>query len=452
MKVKAGDILRSVIPIVILTTGVGAFWSLTARSKTKTQPAVRIGPPAVETVAAVIYDGGWDIVVDGVVVPYREITVSAEVAGQVTFKAEQCRAGYYVEQDRPLIHIDPLDYQLAERRLSKELEQAEASLKELDVEIENVEGLIEIAKQDVALQGKELKRTKSLATSRMVTDSQIDQEQRDMLAARNTLMIQMNQRRLFATRRNRFNAAKEFVTANLGKAKLDLARTSIRSPVTGVIVEDVVEQGTYVQPGQALFTIEDTEAVEVKCTLRMDQLYWLWRDTARLEDPTQVNPINDYQIPRTPATVVYQLAGRSFTWQGTLARFDGIGLDERTRTVPCLVVVEDPRDVASTETAERTRGPKALVRGMYVTVQLHAKPHIAIVSIPEGAVRPGNVVWRVVNGKLSIEQVTVIKVQDNTVLVLSDPQHLQAGDQIVVSPIAAAHDGMEVTSKSIKAH
>ena len=50
----------------------------------------------------------------------------------------------------------------------------------------------------------------------------------------------------------------------------------ITAPIDGVIVLEEVEEDSYVNKGTLLVAIEDTSAVEVKCSLRMDELYWLW--------------------------------------------------------------------------------------------------------------------------------------------------------------------------------
>ena len=446
-----GQIVRFTLPLLILGAGVAVFWVLVARPKAATPPPEKPGPPAVETVTAAAHDGGLDIQVDGLVVPYREIVVSAEVAGRITYKAELCRAGNYITESTALIRIDPCEYKLAVRRLEKEFEQAEANLNELTVELANVSSLIKIARQDVGLQQKELTRTERLAHSGVVTDSQIDQVRRDTLAARNNLTAQTNERRLLESRRNRLLAARELVKANLDKARLDLEHTSLAAPVTGVIVEDVVEQGTYVQTGQSLYIIEDTSAVEVQCTLRMDQLVWLWSEPAESSDTSaDAGAAHDYQVPPTPATIVYELAGKKYTWQGILSRFDGIGLDERTRTVPCRVFVSAPREVATLDTADKVRGPKALVRGMYVNVILHAQPHETLIAVPQCAIRPGNRLWRVDDGKLSIDQVEIMRVRGDTALVMSRTHGLQVGDEIVTSPLAGARNGIEVEIRQPK--
>ena len=49
---------------------------------------------------------------DGVVVPFREIELAAEVAGRIVERDERCRAGNFVTQGTLLARIDPQDYQL----------------------------------------------------------------------------------------------------------------------------------------------------------------------------------------------------------------------------------------------------------------------------------------------------------------------------------------------------
>ena len=145
------------------------------------------------------------------------------------------------------------------------------------------------------------------------------------------------------------------------------------------------------QKGAKLVTIEDTSAVEVRCQLRMEELYWLWRqqDSAPGADAAS-GMQRDYQIPKTPATIIYQVGRERFAWQGVLSRFDGIGLDEKTRTMPCRVLVSNPRDVTCLDPRSDSAGPPALVRGMYVTVKLHAQPRSTLWSVPELALRPGS--------------------------------------------------------------
>jgi RND family efflux transporter MFP subunit len=246
--------------------------------------------------------------------------------------------------------------------------------------------------------------------------------------------------------------AKELTAVQLEKAQLDLKRTTILAPVDGVIVREWVEQDAYVQKGAALVTIEDTSSVEVKCNLRMEELYWLWNQDESRSVSTVRDPRSDYQIPKTPVTVVYRLAGQDFTWSGVLTRFDGIGLDEQTRTVPCRAVVENPRTVNTSSAqgvAQRPAGPPALVRGMYVTVRIHVGSQARLLEVPEIAVRPGNVIWLVRNGKLDIQPVSIARLRGKDAIIHADGSDLVAGDNIVISPLAVAESGMPVQQQAI---
>src|SRR5690606_12715084 len=97
-----------------------------------------------------------------------------------------------------------------------------------------------------------------------------------------------------------------------------LERSQVAAPVSGVIVRDSVEEGAFVQKGAALFVIEDTSSIEVQCSLRMDDLYWLWRQRGS-GPPPETAEQTAYQVPQTPASVVYEFAGREgtrYVWQG----------------------------------------------------------------------------------------------------------------------------------------
>ncbi len=208
----------------------------------------------------------------------------------------------------------------------------------------------------------------------------------------------------------------------------------------------MVEEDSYVQKGTSLAKLEDTSAVEVKCNLRMEDLYWLWSQAQGVKLDANT-PTRDYQIPPAPVTVSYELGGGRYTWQGVLSRFDGIGVDERTRTVPCRVLVANPRDVhieGASQGAASPVGPPALVRGMFVTVRVHAHPKMALLEVPQRAVQPGNTVWQVEDGRLSIRRIRVADSAEDFVLVYGDQSGLRSGMKLVSSPLAVVTDGMAV--------
>jgi multidrug efflux pump subunit AcrA (membrane-fusion protein) len=372
------------------------------------------------------------------------------VEGRIVRKAEVARAGSYVSQGALLVEIDPRDYDLEVRRLKQDLIQAESGLAELKVELTNTEALIELAEEDLAIQTEELERLRPLKSDDVITASNFDQTRRLQLTAQTSLLTLKNQLRLKNTGLARLEGVRNRVLVQLEKAELDLTRTKVAAPVSGVVVQDSVEEDSYVRKGDSMVTIEDTSRVEVRCNLRMEELAWLWQSVAsdRGERPTTdaQQRAADYQVPEARATVVYRLSGRSYRWEGMLSRYEGIGLDETTRTVPCRVVVDTP------ETAQ-DEGPPALVRGMFVTVLIQVEPRAGLLAVPSRAVRPGGKIWRVKDGKLQILDANVVQALGgealgDRMLVRAHPPGIAAGDAVVTTPLPAAQDGMAVRESS----
>ena len=472
--------IRIAMPIVVLAVGVVGYFILRELNQQPPRKPPKAFTPVVQTEEVLLHRGGLEIAIDGLVVPYREVALSAQVAGRIKLKTPACRAGHFVhgpvtadgpdavkgsDISRPgtlLFRIDPRDSQLDVERLADELEQAEASLNELKVDMANTEALAKLADEVVRLQRRELARVENLSRSRVATESQIDEARGKLLSARDKLLQLRNQHALLKTRRPRLLSILDNASTMLRKSQLDLARTEIRSPLDGVVIRDHVEQDAYVQKGTPLVTIEDTSAVEVKCSLRMDELYWLWQQQSS-SDPTSntaSQQARQYEIPKTPVTIEYELAGRIYQWQGELSRYDGIGLDETTRTVPCRVIVRNPtagNPTAGNLMAGKTiwqpsktapaAGPPALVRGMYVTAKILASPSTRLLRLSQRAIRPGNQIWVVRSGKLVIQKVYVARVVDKIVLVDAVASNLKAGDRVVVSPLSVAINGMAVAEE-----
>lgn len=81
---------------------------------------------------------------------------------------------------------------------------------------------------------------------------------------------------------------------------------------------------------------------------------------------------------------------------------------------------------------------------MYVKVTVHAKPSIALLVVPERSVQPGNIVWRVRDGRLNVVSLNNVRLLDDAVVVPGNDTDLRPGDQIVVTPLAVANEGMAV--------
>lgn len=433
-------------PFVILAIGVATFITLYSRRTPPASDLPENSPPVVDTEAVVDCGSKVTLETDGEVIPYREVTLAAQVGGRIVEKSLSCRAGRYVRQGDLLIRIDPRDYDLEIERIQQSIRQTAVNVEEVDVEATNTEQLIELAESELKLQQSEVQRMYSLREQKATSQSSIEASERKLLQARNAVQTLRNAVSLLQTRRGRYLREKDRLEVELEKAMLDRQRTEILAPVDGVITSDAVEQDDFVQVGTALVKIEDTAKVEVRFDLKLDELRWVWNRQVVAEAVGEDVAADSYELPPLPVDVSIRVDGRSFVWKAELSRYDGVGINPVTRTVPCVAVVSDPRSgrEAGTELAGERTGPPALLRGMFVDVSIQVPPAHPLLEVPVKALRPRNQLWLVRDGKLCVSDVQVAMVQHDRVLLVPDESAVRAGDQAVVSPLALAVDGMEV--------
>jgi len=264
------------LPILLLLVGIAVYVGLgkdQAASVPTPQPTranvlETLTATRVEPIRSLAETGrGLELVVDGTVVPFREAAVSSEVAGQIISKSDRCEAGAIVKRGEVLMRIDPTDYELEVERLSRLREQEYRALGELDQEMENTRRTIEVAKEEVQLQQKEVDRLSKLKT--FASQSEVDRARSGLLKARQSLLQMENTLNLLGARRSRLEASEQLAVAQLRAAETNLRRCEIKAPIDGVVVSEQADVNTLVSRGTPLLTIEDTSRVEVAASMRM---------------------------------------------------------------------------------------------------------------------------------------------------------------------------------------
>ncbi|NNJ27042.1 efflux RND transporter periplasmic adaptor subunit [Alienimonas chondri] len=439
------------VSLALVAVGIAALVIL-KNLKEPARPVNRVSPaPLVEVAEITPHVGGLDVTSDGVVVPYRLINVGAEVAGRVVSMDPSLRSGRYVTAGQTLLTIDPETYRLEVKRLDAEVRSADRKLAELEVQIENARGTVSIAKKDAELAAGDTARQERLQERGSGSIAAVEQARRTQLQAVDRYQTANSSLKLLTAQREGLEVQKELTETALERARLDLSRTEVKSPVDGIVVSSDVEEGGRVQVGGALFTVNDTSQAEVRTNLQMKDVAWILahppEGTRATDDTPEMSAdAAAYALPSVPVTVNYELAGNVYTWDGILSRAAGAGIDERTRTVPCLVRVANPRSVSMKGGSGSlpVAGPRALARGMFVSVQVHTEPAEPLLEVPEEAVRPGNRVWAVRDGKLIIAELPVAAIVGGKVLVPPAGASLKPGDRVVTSPLPAATPGMSV--------
>lgn len=451
------SILGWIAPFAILAAAAGAFVLMGSQPPpTRSDGSLNEVLP-VRTAVVTEASGQLEIDLDGVVVPLKEVSLAAEVSGRVSLKTEACEAGSFVTKGTLLLEIDPRDYELEVERLLREVAQAGIYIEEVEEELLQNDESIGLAQRQVEIAQREVKRLELLKANRVVTESEHDRALRDELTAINTLTQLKGQQRVLEKRKNRLAEGRLLAETQLEKVRIDLSRTRITAPFDGVIVSDPVEQDSYVSKGTALVTIEDTSAAEVRTNLRMDEVARVWGSGSTVASG-QRQPAGGggaYDLPDVPAKVVFELGDRQYQWVGMLSRQEGGGLDARTRTLPCRVLVPNPAGVTALDRygepmAQLPPGsPTSLLRGMFVQVEVLVEAARQLVAVPVDAVRPSGDIWLMRNEELVILRPTRVHATDDAVLYAAEDSGILPGDRVVVSQLANPYEGMAVREQPL---
>lgn len=444
-------IFRWVAPLLVLA-GAGLFvYAMGSRAKPNRKKAPpRLSIP-VEVVHAVPHVGPLNIEANGVAIPYREVQLSAQVEGEVVFKADSLSPGQYVKKGEVLLKIDAQTYQMEVDRLKQEYAKAEQELASVQVKAKNTERLLELNREMVSLRKKDVERLNRLKSSSASSASETDAVRMAWLTTAEQMTAQENRLSEFDSEAKVLLMTRDLVSLQLSRAELDLKRTTILAPFSGVVIANHVEQNGAVIPGTAVATIEDTSMVEVRCSLRSDDLEFILQNGPAVRSATipQGNMGDAYRLPATPVTIEYERGGRQYSWDGKLSRPDGLGMDARTRTMPVRIQVSNPTGAKSDsslgDSSPSDAATTALLRGMFVKVKLHCEPKTSFLSVPESVVRPGKNVWVMRDGKLQVKPIRIARIDDGRAFF--DPQRsgLNAADAVISSPVPNARNGMSVS-------
>lgn len=443
------EAIKYVCSFLIIGLAVGVYFllgSFAEKPATKDSNALI---PQVRTEKVTPYFGTLDLIIPGEVQPHREIKIAAEVVGKIVTKYPEFQAGNFVLAGTPLAEIDAQDYQADQQTLAADLQQAEKRIIENQRQIEGEQRNLELAKEDFEIQQRDFQRTQRLADS--LSRSEVDQARRALNAAQANLTSRENAVTLLKAAAVRLQSALAVSRSQLEKAKLNLGRVSIVAPTDGVIVSEMVQENDYVAPGAAIAMFEDVSVAEVVCNLTSSEINWIRKNSKlpRGQQPPADPRMQAYQLPKTDVTI-FESDDSDVTWQGTLQRFNGIGRDPVTKTIPCRIIVPQP-------ITQTPYGPRALVRNMFVRCRVEVEASSAdaaqdLLAIDEMALQPGNFIWKVVDGKLQRAKIEIIDRTQRNVggktigLIIARPidNGISADDEVVVTPLSQPTQGAVV--------
>lgn len=346
-------------------------------------PEERIAP-LVEAYAVSLAPTAAVVSAQGTVQPARNIDVVSRVSGVIQEISPHFNNGQYFEAQEMLVQIEKTDYEIA-------LTRARASLADAERQLAQEEGQSRQAAREWRDLGDE--RANNLALRKPQLE-----------AARANLVAQR---------------------ANVRQAELDLERTTIKVPFNALISEKFVEIGQYVAPGQRVAHIYGTDEQHIRVPLTDRQVRLI-----NLPDQGDRNYAVPVRVRGTFGTHTYE-------WQGNLKRVEA-SLNVSSQTVYAVIEVSDPVSI----TDQRTILPV----GLFVETDIEGEIIDGAISLPRAALKPGNVIYAIRDGKLEFVEAELLKSDLETVLVLAD---LNDGDMVALDHMRYAVPGMSVRIRGV---
>lgn len=370
----------------------------------------------------------------GTVQPVSTWEAVAQVEGIITSKYPDLSKGAIIEKGTLLLQIDPTDYELNVAQTEADILANKAQLEELDTKLENTRLSLAIEEKSLELTKKELKRLHNLIKKGSVSFSDVEKQERTMLAQQQNVQAQKNAIQLIPSQKALLEAQLQQKQSQLRSAQRDLNNTRIIMPFTGRVSMNSVELAQYVRIGNTLTAADALDKAEIEVQIPIRYFRGLLRagkgETINLLD-ISLQQLKD--ALGIKAQVLLREGGLNTTWEARFARLSDT-MDPKTRTVGVIVEVDKPYS----NVQPGSRPP--LIKGFFVEVHLKGSPRPDSLVVPRSALH-NNKLYRInEDSRLESINVQVELFQPEFAIVSGDT--LEAGDNIVISDLVPAIEGM----------
>jgi len=239
----------------------------------------------------------------------------------------------------------------------------------------------------------------------------------------NTLNLIPSQRAVLEAQLERLRAQQE-------SAQLNLERTVLKMPFSGRIAEVNVERAQYVRQGDVLAVVDSIDVAEITVQLPVSRLRPLIQPNN--QPVGEISMATARRALALEAEVRLPGFGLDVSWPARFVRASD-AVDPRTRSLGMVVAVDDPYRQAQ----PGLRPP--LIKGMFTEVELSGQPRPDSLVIPLSALHAGQVYVVDAEQRLQRRTLSLASVNGEFAVVA---EGLEAGEQIIVSDLPIAIDGM----------
>jgi len=382
--------LRVALPIALIAVALVGSWVMVETRPPVEKEIRERRAPRVRVVPVEPRTIQLNVSTHGTVRPRMETDLIPQVSGPVVTVSPQLASGGFFHEGDVLLEVDDRDYQAA-------LERARAALVRARSEHERAT--------------KDLERRSGLSDRGVASASQMDD-------ARNAEQVTA--------------AARREARSAVETAERDLERTRVRAPFDGRVREENVGVGQFVTRGSPIAKLYATDYVEVRLPIPDRQLAFIALPLAGIA-PDAEKPVVHLHA---------RFAGGEHVWTGTVERTEG-EIDPQSRMVHVVARVESPYE------PQDSPGRPPLAVGLFVRAEIEGREVTGAVVLPRAAIHGSDRVWVVdPEGRLRERTVQVLRSLQDEVVVAGG---LRSGEQVVVSPLETAVEGMTVELSSAPA-
>jgi len=413
---------RILLPIIVLAACIAfAFFLMKTAPQPKRKPQKPV-VPVVEVLEVEQSDYRVKVASTGTIKPHTQSDLVSEAAGTVVYVSPHFTNGGFIEQGELLVRLDPAEYQYAVANIKAALSGVKARLMELDTTAANLKKSLAIEGQHLALAQRQFTRHTKLRKQGTVSQSALDQSEREYLLRKSSLQGLENSLELIPAQRQILQADLKFKQAQLASAQLDLDRTQIKAPYAGRVLEQRVDLGQSVSKGSALAAIYAVDYVEIRLPISDWEASFLILPEGRENGPQQ------------EVMLSASIAGNSYQWRGRIMRTEGM-IDARTRQMFLIAQVDDPY-VASPD------GTPPLMMGQFVEAEIPGRLLQDVIMLPRKAIRANDEVLVITpDNQIERRSLKVAWRGQEHVIVRAG---LSAGDRISLTQLPYAPDGSPV--------
>ena len=373
----------------------------------------------------------------GKVQPGQTWEAVAEVSGKIIEIHPNLKRGVFLPKDTVLLRIDPASYDLAHSRSKSDVKSLQAQLNELEQREKNFRRLLETEKHSQTLSSKELERKRKLSERGIISISELDQEEKRVLAQQNAVENLQSSLNLIPAQKKALLAKISSSKSQLEGTGLEIEKTTIRVPFDCRIAKVNVELAQAAKAGQVLVVADAIDTSEISAQVPLYALKNLISPgaTPLFTRKSSMKEIMDDLGLR--AVVRLSLHDKSIEWKASVSRMAET-INPETQTLGVYVVVDDP--YLKARPGERP----PLIKNMYCEVELRGKPRPKSVVIPRAALHQGIVY--VVNAQNRLERRAVTMDYSQGSLT-SIKKGLKPGEKVIVTDIVPAIEGMLLTQE-----